>query len=90
MRHHLDPERRTPSLQLGASGPVRVSSDDADPDYVPPPFLGFGFAAADVTPETVRRIAAAAGASSLTRAAEDLGLWHRPMPALWQDTGDQA
>jgi hypothetical protein len=90
MRHHLDPGRQRPSLQLGQSGPVRVSADEPDPAYEPPPLIGFSVR--DVDTEAVQRLADLSGATFAEAAAACEAVVdafvHRPL--LWQDDGDQA
>lgn len=97
MRHHLDPARRTPSLQLGHSGPVRVAAEPTDPAFEPPPFLGFKAFQYDVdlTPDPdAEKWAHLAAADELRLVELNDGRQvaypvFRP-PLLWQDDGDQA
>lgn len=70
---------RWPALNLGQSGPVRTVTGDEDPDFEPPPFLGFTHVVW-WKPETGEVLAVAELGEPI--AADD----HEPL--LWE--GDQA
>jgi hypothetical protein len=75
-----------PSVIL-SGGPVRVTSDE-DPDYVPPPFLGFGRLVWS-NRDTGEVLAVAwLGEPQLSDPGADLSGFITPR--LWQDEADQA
>lgn len=75
--------RDDPQVILGASGPYRVLTEDDDPEFQPPPFLGFGYAIRQDTGEVVARVR-----FGEPKPIEQPFSWPPLMPLLWD--GDQA